>query len=82
MYFLFRYTNILVLIPIQNSQDITMYINAQLSMANELKENLSSNLGLINYEKSYTVLDQILGILFVFQGVPLWVENIGNTNNR
>ena len=59
-----------------------MYINAQLSMANELKDNLSSNLGLINYENSYTVLDQILGILFVFQGVPLWVENIGNTNNR
>ena len=79
----------------KNSQDITIYINAQLSITNELKDNLSCSLGLINHENSYTILgvrislltklklcdeDQILGILFVFQGAPLATAHWGNTN--
>ena len=73
----------------KNSQDITIYINAQLSITNELKDNLSCSLGLINHENSYTILgvrisllklcgeDQILGILFLFQGTPLATAHCG-----
>ena len=40
----------------KNSQDITIYINAQLSISNDLIENLSCSLGLINHEIHTTII--------------------------